>query len=934
MKGFEIKNYGEKIPLSVLLTVPFIVLVLGAVGTVAYLSDRSGRRSIDELAERLTYQASERVSDRLTEYLRTPLAIVQLNRTVLENGELNPNNFQQLERNFLNKIRAFQSLSTLSFGNTQGEVLGVGRDRSGIVTLPNQLTVWEALGAAPNIRRFYEIDTKGNRGKVIHITRPFDARQRGWYKAAIRASRETWSPIFALLNLPLASVSAVAPVYRNGELVGVTSSDILLSDFSLFLASLKISPQGQVFIIERSGDLVATSTLEKPFIRNINGEQLIRLSARHSQDLVTRSTTIALLDRWPSLRDIRSRERFDLTLNHQQHFAWVQPYQEPLGIDWLIITVIPESDFMADIRRVNERTLFLSGLTLLLATGIGILTARVIVRPLQRLEYAVNALTKGELDYPVRIDGVGEVAKLAGAFREMANQLDRSFRSLEASERIRANHEQELEQRVAEQRRIILENEAIYRAIVNALPDSLLRMRRDGTYLDIQLAPDISSLLPPGIASLTKGENVRAVLSPEAAKPRLEAIERAILTGDVQIYEFPLVDEAITYWWEVRVVPLNDDEALVIVRDLTEWKRGEQALRESEERFRQAFEEAPIGVALVDLDGRFLRVNHALCEILNHDQTELLLLTLEDIVHPDDQTTDEEYLHQIMADEIRSYQVEKRFFNRQGGIVWISLNVSLVRERTTPPYFIVQMQDISDRYQIERIKNEFISAVSHELRTPLTAIRGSLGLLDSGFYRDKPDRSAELLHIALNNSERLVRLVNDILDLERLESGKIKFVLESCRASDLSAQAIESVGVLADGAAITLVNDTESIEILAAPDAIVQTLTNLLSNAIKFSPPHSTIRLTTAIAGENHRSFLRFSVNDQGQGIPEDKLTSIFDRFGQVNISDSRQKGGTGLGLAICKSIVEQHGGKIWVESVLGQGSTFYFTIPLGKPAE
>jgi hypothetical protein len=144
--------------------------------------------------------------------------IVLPSATALENGELNPDDFRQLEKDFLHKIRAFRSLSTLTFGNSRGEVIGVARDRSGFVALPNRLVIWEAIGNAPNTRRFYEVDDRGQ--KVLHITRDFDVRQRVWYKAAVAANRETWSPVFPVLNIPVAAVSAVAPVYRDGRLRG------------------------------------------------------------------------------------------------------------------------------------------------------------------------------------------------------------------------------------------------------------------------------------------------------------------------------------------------------------------------------------------------------------------------------------------------------------------------------------------------------------------------------------------------------------------------------------------------------------------------------------------------------------------------------------------------------------------------------------------
>ncbi|XHR81133.1 MAG: PAS domain S-box protein [Gloeotrichia echinulata GP01] len=393
-------------------------------------------------------------------------------------------------------------------------------------------------------------------------------------------------------------------------------------------------------------------------------------------------------------------------------------------------------------------------------------------------------------------------------------------------------------------------------------------------------------------------------------------------------------------------------------RDITELKHIEEALRQSEERFRSAFEDAPIGMALVTIEARFIRVNRSLCEILGYTQDELLITTLQEITHPDDLAIDLEQVQAVLAGEIHSYQVQKRYFHQQGNVVWVLLNVLLVRDsREEPIYFIAQIQDISDRYAIAQMKDEFISIVSHELRTPLTAIHGSLGILESGLYNNNSERFNHLIQIALNNSDRLVRLVNDILDLERLESRKTEMVMESCEVTDLIQQAIEAVQALGDAAKIHLDWTPLSVSVWAAPDAIVQTLINLVSNAIKFSPANSTVWVKAEVVAakelgsegvgewgsggaEAHRSggehhpitplpYILFSIQDQGRGIPADKLETIFGRFQQVEVQDSRQKRGTGLGLAICKSIVQQHQGQIWAISVLGAGSTFYFTLPL-----
>jgi signal transduction histidine kinase len=241
------------------------------------------------------------------------------------------------------------------------------------------------------------------------------------------------------------------------------------------------------------------------------------------------------------------------------------------------------------------------------------------------------------------------------------------------------------------------------------------------------------------------------------------------------------------------------------------------------------------------------------------------------------------------------------------------------------------VEDVTESRAIAQMKNEFISIVSHELRTPLTAIRGSLGLLANGVYDQKPQRGKRMLQIAATQTDRLVRLVNDILDLGRLESGRVTLVKQCCDASVLMLQSIDAMRANAEQHGIILKVLPIHVQVWAAPDSIIQTLTNLISNAIKFSTLGSTIWLTAELTKNASTSCVLFQVRDQGRGIPENKLESIFGQFQQVDASDSRKKGGTGLGLAICRNIVQQHGGQIWAESTLGEGSSFYFTLPLAS---
>jgi PAS domain S-box-containing protein len=241
---------------------------------------------------------------------------------------------------------------------------------------------------------------------------------------------------------------------------------------------------------------------------------------------------------------------------------------------------------------------------------------------------------------------------------------------------------------------------------------------------------------------------------------------------------------------------------------------------------------------------------------------------------------------------------------------------------------VIVFKDITDRREAERAKNEFTAVVSHELRTPLTSIRGSLGLLESGVLGGLPPKGQRMIEIAIENTDRLVRLINDILDIERINSGAIDLLRKPCDASELIANVVEEMQSVGTSDKVRLETKCDPIALFADADRIHQVLTNLVSNAIKFSEPGGTVALSAEIS----EGMALFHVSDQGRGIPADMLESIFERFSQVDTSDSREKGGTGLGLSICNTIIDHHGGRIWVESELGEGSVFTFVLPIEAP--
>jgi PAS domain S-box-containing protein len=363
-----------------------------------------------------------------------------------------------------------------------------------------------------------------------------------------------------------------------------------------------------------------------------------------------------------------------------------------------------------------------------------------------------------------------------------------------------------------------------------------------------------------------------------------------------------------------------------IAQDITFRKQAEVALRESEERFRQIFADAPIGMALVSTDGQFRQINKALCEMLGYTESELTTLTFRDITYAADLEKELPYVEQCLKGEISKYQLEKRYVKKNGELLLINLTSRVIRDPVSKErYGLAMIEDITQRKELEKMKDEFISVASHELRTPLTSLRASLGLLSTGRLGVLSEQGQRLLGFAVTDTDRLVRLVNDILDLERLRFRKMTLIRQICDAAELLQRVVGIMQPIAQKAGVTLSIVPVSLSVWADCDRIIQVLTNLLSNAIKFSPQGSTI----CLSAEQQGNQILFQVKDQGRGIPVEQLEIIFEPFKQVDASDSRQKGGTGLGLAICRSIIQQHGGLIWVQSTLGQGSTFCFTLPM-----
>jgi PAS domain S-box-containing protein len=346
----------------------------------------------------------------------------------------------------------------------------------------------------------------------------------------------------------------------------------------------------------------------------------------------------------------------------------------------------------------------------------------------------------------------------------------------------------------------------------------------------------------------------------------------------------------------------------------------------SEARFRAIFDQAFVGMGQHALDGRPVFANQKMADILGYTPEEMINIDPRTVVHPDDVPPGGDFSGKFDSRE-------RRFIRKDGAIIWVNASQTLVRDaQGQPDCYVSVVQDITELKRIDSMKSEFVSMVSHELRTPLTSIRGSLGLIAGGVAGSLPEPARNLIDIAKSNCERLIRLINDILDTEKIESGNMRFETKEADLGWVLAAAIAANEGFATqhGTRLVLELPEEVVLVNVDSDRLNQVIANLISNAVKFSPAGKAVEVRLT----RHGAKARVEVRDHGPGIPPEFRARMFQKFSQADSSDARAKGGTGLGLNISKAIVERLGGTLGFESEVGAGSTFFFELPIQAPGQ
>jgi PAS domain S-box-containing protein len=484
----------------------------------------------------------------------------------------------------------------------------------------------------------------------------------------------------------------------------------------------------------------------------------------------------------------------------------------------------------------------------------------------------------------------------------------------------------ELLRRSMRQREALREGAARINAIVNNVVDGIVTVDEHGL---------IESFNPPasrmfGYPSAEVMGRHFSWLLDEPCRPRFQDyLERQAGGGQAgggrECEELGLRADGSRFPMELAVsrMPMGERTMYVfIVRDITERHRAEENLRQAA----GVFENTTEGILITLPDGTIVSVNPAFSAITGYTPQEVIGKTPRVL----QSGRQERAFYRQMWESIKTaghWQGEIWNRRKNGDIYPQWLNINAVRDhhgRTT--HFVGITWDISELKASERLKDEFVATVSHELRTPLTSIRGSLGLINGGVAGRIPEQAAGLIRIAYDNCERLVRLINDLLDFEKMEAGKMSFQLRPVELMPLIHQAVQANQPYAAhyGVHLEVSEGPPGACVVADSDRLIQVMNNLLSNAAKYSPRDDVVEVSLQRRGRS----LRVAVSDHGSGVPESFRPSVFKKFAQADASATRRKGGTGLGLRICKLIVERLGGEIGFDSEPNVRTTFYFDLP------
>ncbi|HEY9651283.1 MAG TPA: methyl-accepting chemotaxis protein [Coleofasciculaceae cyanobacterium] len=471
----------HQVSIRVWVVTSFVVPMVTAVGLTGWLSIRNGQQTVNEMAGQLQAEASVIVSTHLDSYLSIPHQVNQINLDAVELETLDLKNFQTLGKYFWRQMKVF-NIGYNNFANKDGEFIGVERLDDG------NLLINEVSRSSTEGKLYvYQTDNQGDRTK-LQETKTYDPRTEAWYADAERAGHPLWTQIYQWEDKPeVMSISSSYPVYdKNKTFVGVIGIDLILSQISNFLNKLQVSPSAKIFIVERNGLIVANSGKSRPY-RVVEGKPQ-RIQAENSSDKAIAAVARYLKESLGGFEKIEASQQLNFNFQGERRFIQVTPWKDQWGLDWRIVVITSESDFMQQINANTRNTIALCGLSLVAATVMGFMASRWIVNPLIRLSRASQAIADGDLNQTLKVEGFGEVGVLEQSFNQMAQQLRESFAAVEEIRK-------DLEGRVAERTVTLHEESQALQQEVEHLLDVISAVEGGNLTVEAEVSPRVTGLV-------------------------------------------------------------------------------------------------------------------------------------------------------------------------------------------------------------------------------------------------------------------------------------------------------------------------------------------------------------------------------------------------------------------------------------------------------
>jgi PAS domain S-box-containing protein len=874
-----------------ILIAAFIVQMVGIVGTVGYLSLRNEQQTVHSLAQQLMQSQSDRVVDYLRNYTNTPRLVTQLNQDKLQDGDLTIANLDDWNRSLLRQSQQFESLSFIYFGSSTGEYVEVRR----FGVSGSQFGLRQTVGQQV---RDYETNAAGTE-KIIVAERQYDPRQRPWYQAVASSGIPKWTPIYQFAEeTPTLGIAFVRPYYdRQRAFRGVLGADFSLAELNRFLGQLRVGESGKVFIMERNGALVATSSGQPPLMQNQE-----RLQATGLSDPLMRATAEKLQQRFGSAINAQLQQAFDFQWSGQPQYVQMTPYRDADGLDWLVVMVVPQADFTTQIEANTRTTVLLCLGALGLAIASSILLSRWLTRPILKLSKVSQRIAKGEFGQPLAVQGSQELGVLATSFNYMSQEIQ--------------NYRETLEQQVRDRTQQLEQANAEMRALFEAMDQLIFVYDRAGRHLKNPAANERRLIYKRD--EDRSGKTLHEVFPAEIADEFLGYIQTAIDRQHKVMAEYSLVIDGEVLWSEACISPIDDNTAMWVARNITERKLAAQELLEKNETLTRTLAELKSTQAKLIQSEKLAALGQLVAGVAHEMNTPLSAIQ-------------------------SSVGNVSEFFEQN--LEQLPAFLQLLNADRRSDFFALVDRASESFPALSRLSSRDKRCIKCSMIEQLTeqgiadADRVADTLLDIGVYDDLTPFEG-LLHD--RSRDAILRVVYQITSLQRSvrsiviatqQASKVVIALKTYAHRGQVSKPIEFDLIDGIETALTLhrnslkrgvevVRQYDAVPLLMGfPDELNQVWSNLIRNAIQAMDYDGTITITV----QDHRDRVTVSFQDSGPGIPQEMQARIFEPFFTTKAAGE----GSGLGLSIVQKIIETHQGAIALQSVPGSTT---FTITLAKP--